>query len=171
MPNALLHAVVLINDVATHIISVCVHFCFSKTNLQLSYLHNEHCLATSLGWKSCIQHPPLVYVVATSSCIVCIYSVYYLFSIYSVANLFSIILLRGESFLCHVFPMESVENLRPFWRTTQNLLILALLCGLYTINKLLKCIWVLRNISKDKNIIIMRVRMLQKYVESAMNLQ
>ena len=39
--------------------------------------------------------------------------------------------LRGESFLCHVFSVKSVQNLRTFWRTTQNLLILALLCSLY----------------------------------------
>ena len=42
------------------------------------------------------------------------------------------ILLRGESFLCHVFPVKSVQNLRTFWRTTQTLLILALLCSLYS---------------------------------------
>ena len=41
-------------------------------------------------------------------------------------------LLRGESSLCHVFSVKSVQNLRTFWRTTQNLLILALLCGLYS---------------------------------------
>ena len=41
-------------------------------------------------------------------------------------------LLRGESFLCHVFSVKSVQNLRNFWRTTQNLLILALLCSLYS---------------------------------------
>ena len=40
--------------------------------------------------------------------------------------------LRGESFLCHVFSVKSVQNLRTFWRTTQNLLILALLCSLYS---------------------------------------
>ena len=40
--------------------------------------------------------------------------------------------LRGESFLCHVFSVESVQNLRTFWRTTQNRLILALLCSLYS---------------------------------------
>ena len=89
---------------------------------------------------------------------------------------------RGKSFLCHVFLVKSVQNLRTFWRTTQNLLILALLCGLEdwattscgyrrsilsyyynTINKrLVKCIWELRNISKDKKIIIMKIGMLQK---------
>ena len=42
-------------------------------------------------------------------------------------------LLRGESFLCHVFLVKlSVQNLITFWRTTQNLLILALLCSLYS---------------------------------------
>ena len=70
-------------------------------------------------------------------------------------------LLRGESFLCHVFSVKSVQNLRTFWHTTQNLLILALLCSLYS-KKLLKCIWELGNISKDKKIIIMKVGMLQK---------
>ena len=40
--------------------------------------------------------------------------------------------LRGKSFLCHVFSVRSVQNLRTFWRTTQNLLILALLCSLYS---------------------------------------
>ena len=40
--------------------------------------------------------------------------------------------LRGESFLCHVFSVKSVQNLRMFWRTTQNLLILASLCSLYS---------------------------------------
>ena len=40
--------------------------------------------------------------------------------------------LRGESFLCHVFSVKSVQNLRTFWRKTQNLLILALLCSLYS---------------------------------------
>ena len=40
--------------------------------------------------------------------------------------------LRGESFLCRVFSVKSVQNLRTFWRTTQNLLILALLCSLYS---------------------------------------
>ena len=39
---------------------------------------------------------------------------------------------EGESFLCHVFSMKSVQTLRTFWRTTQNLLILALLCSLYS---------------------------------------
>ena len=28
--------------------------------------------------------------------------------------------LRGESFLCHLFSVKSVQNLRKFWRTTQN---------------------------------------------------
>ena len=46
---------------------------------------------------------------------------------------------------------------RTFWHTTQNLLILAILWSLY---KLLKCILELRNISKDKKIIIMKVGML-----------
>ena len=32
---------------------------------------------------------------------------------------------------CHVFSVKIVQNLRTFWRTTQNLLILALLCSLY----------------------------------------
>ena len=40
-------------------------------------------------------------------------------------------LLRGESLLCHVFSVKSVQNHRTFWRTTQNRLILALLCSLY----------------------------------------
>ena len=39
---------------------------------------------------------------------------------------------RGESFLCHVFSVKSVQNLRTFWRTTQNLLMLILLCSLYS---------------------------------------
>ena len=41
-------------------------------------------------------------------------------------------LLRGESFLCHVFLVKSIQNIRTFWRTTQNLLSLALLCSLYS---------------------------------------
>ena len=44
----------------------------------------------------------------------------------------SLLRLRGKSFLCHVFSVKSVQNLRTFWRTTQNLLILALLCSLYS---------------------------------------
>ena len=35
-------------------------------------------------------------------------------------------------------------------------------CVAYTANKLSNCIWELRNISKDKKIIIMKVGMLQK---------
>ena len=31
-----------------------------------------------------------------------------------------------------IFSVKSVQNLRTFWRTTQNLLILALLCSLYS---------------------------------------
>ena len=40
--------------------------------------------------------------------------------------------LRGECFLCHVFSVKSVKKLRAFWRTTKNLLILALLGSLYS---------------------------------------
>ena len=65
--------------------------------------------------------------------------------------------LRGESFLRRVFSVKSVQNLRTFWRTTQNFLTLGLLCSLYS-----KQILELRNISKDKKIIIMKVGMLQK---------
>ena len=53
---------------------------------------------------------------------------------YTILNMIpsSNLVLRGESFLCHVFSVKSVQNLRTFWRTTQNLLILALLCNLYS---------------------------------------
>ena len=33
---------------------------------------------------------------------------------------------------CHIFSVKSIQNLRTFWHTTQNLLILALLCSLYS---------------------------------------
>jgi hypothetical protein len=34
--------------------------------------------------------------------------------------------LRGNFFQCHVFAMKSVQNLKSFWRSFQNYLVLAL---------------------------------------------
>ena len=58
-------------------------------------------------------------------------------------------LLRGESFLCHVFSVKIIQNLRTFWRQHY--------CVADAVNKVLKCIWELRSVSKDKKIIIMKV--------------
>jgi hypothetical protein len=45
------------------------------------------------------------------------------------------ILLRGNFFQCHVFAMKSVQNLKSFWRSSQNYFVLALFSSLFsTIN-------------------------------------
>jgi hypothetical protein len=38
--------------------------------------------------------------------------------------------LRGNFFQCHVFAMKSVQNLKSFWRSSQNYFVLALLSSL-----------------------------------------
>ena len=38
----------------------------------------------------------------------------------------------NKVFLCHIFSVKSAQNLRPFWRTTPILFILALLSSLYS---------------------------------------
>jgi hypothetical protein len=38
--------------------------------------------------------------------------------------------LRGNFFQCHVFAMKSVQNLKYFWRSSQNYFVLALFCSL-----------------------------------------
>jgi hypothetical protein len=42
----------------------------------------------------------------------------------------SIELLRGNFFQCHVFAMKSVQNLKSYWRSSQNYLVLALFSSL-----------------------------------------
>ena len=65
--------------------------------------------------------------------------------------------------MSRIFGEKRSKPQNVFWPcTTQNLLTLALYCVAYTVNKLLKCIWELRNISKDNKIIIMKTGMLQK---------
>ena len=39
-------------------------------------------------------------------------------------------LLRGNFFQCHVFAMKSVQNLKSFWRSSQNYFVLALFSSL-----------------------------------------
>jgi hypothetical protein len=38
--------------------------------------------------------------------------------------------LRGNFFQCHVFAMKSVQNLKYFWRSSQNYFVLALFSSL-----------------------------------------
>jgi hypothetical protein len=38
--------------------------------------------------------------------------------------------LRGNFFQCHVFAMKSVQNLKSFWRSSQNYFVLALFSSL-----------------------------------------
>jgi hypothetical protein len=38
--------------------------------------------------------------------------------------------LRGNFFQCHVFAMKSVQNLKSFWRSSQNYFVLALFFSL-----------------------------------------
>jgi hypothetical protein len=38
--------------------------------------------------------------------------------------------LRGNFFKCHVFTMKSVQNLKSFWRSSQNYFVLALFSSL-----------------------------------------
>ena len=40
--------------------------------------------------------------------------------------------LRGNFFQCHVFAMQSVQNLKYFWRSSQNYFVLALFSSLYS---------------------------------------
>jgi hypothetical protein len=40
------------------------------------------------------------------------------------------LLLRGNFFQCHVFAMKSVQNLKSFWRSSQNYFVLALFSSL-----------------------------------------
>jgi hypothetical protein len=40
------------------------------------------------------------------------------------------IILRGNFFQCHVFAMKSVQNLKSFWRSSQNYFVLALFSSL-----------------------------------------
>jgi hypothetical protein len=50
-------------------------------------------------------------------------------------NFLMYILLRGDFFQCHVFAMKSVQNLKSFWRSSQNYFVLALFSSLFsTIN-------------------------------------
>ena len=94
-----------------------------------------------------------------------LYGVYGVYGLHgygpSVTFTFTVIL-RGESFLCLVFSVKSVQNLRTFWRTTQNLLILALLCSLYSKQTFKVHLGVEKQYRKIKKIIIMKVGMLQK---------
>ena len=39
-------------------------------------------------------------------------------------------ILRGNFFQCHVFAMKSVQNLKSFWRSSQNYFVLALFSSL-----------------------------------------
>jgi hypothetical protein len=41
-------------------------------------------------------------------------------------------LVRGNFFQCHVFAMKSVQNLKSFWRSSQNYFVLALFSSLYS---------------------------------------
>jgi hypothetical protein len=38
--------------------------------------------------------------------------------------------LRGNFFQCHIFAMKSVQNLKSFWRSSQNYFVLALFSSL-----------------------------------------
>jgi hypothetical protein len=40
--------------------------------------------------------------------------------------------LRGNFFQCHVFAMKSVQNIKYFWRSSQNYFVLALFSSLYS---------------------------------------
>jgi hypothetical protein len=40
--------------------------------------------------------------------------------------------LRGNFFQCHVFAMKSVQNLKSFWRSSQNYFVFALFSSLYS---------------------------------------
>jgi hypothetical protein len=42
----------------------------------------------------------------------------------------NLLILRGNFFQCHVFAMKSVQNLKSFWRSSQNYFVLALLSSL-----------------------------------------
>jgi hypothetical protein len=42
------------------------------------------------------------------------------------------ILLRGNFFQCHVFAMKSVQNLKSFWRFSQNYFVFSLFSSLYS---------------------------------------
>ena len=64
--------------------------------------------------------------------------------------------------MSRIFSVKSVQNLRTFWRTTQNLLILALLCSLYSKQTFKVHLGDEKHI-EDTKIIIMKVGMLQKY--------
>jgi hypothetical protein len=45
-------------------------------------------------------------------------------------ELVAINFLRGNFFQCHVFAMKSVQNLKSFWRSSQNYFVLALFSSL-----------------------------------------
>jgi hypothetical protein len=47
-------------------------------------------------------------------------------------SIFVVQLLRGDFFQCHVFSMKSVQNLKSFWRSSQNYFVLALFFSLYS---------------------------------------
>jgi hypothetical protein len=40
-------------------------------------------------------------------------------------------LFRGNFILCRVFAMKGVQNLKSFWRSSQNYFVLALFCSLH----------------------------------------
>ena len=42
------------------------------------------------------------------------------------------IYLRGNFFQCHIFAMKSVQNLKSFWRSSQNYFVLALFSRIYS---------------------------------------
>ena len=69
-----------------------------------------------------------------------------------VRQTFLLLFLRGKLFLCHVFSVKSVQNLRTFWRATQNLLILALLCSLYSKQTIKVHLGVEKHIERQKKL-------------------
>jgi hypothetical protein len=46
------------------------------------------------------------------------------------SNWRNVLSLRGKFFQCHVFAMKSVQNLKYFWRSSQNYFVLALFSSL-----------------------------------------
>jgi hypothetical protein len=48
--------------------------------------------------------------------------------------------------MSRIFTMKSVQNLKSFWRSSQNHFVFALFSSLYTVSYLFKCICRLRNI-------------------------
>ena len=41
---------------------------------------------------------------------------------------------RGNFFQCRIFAMKSVQNLKSFWRSSQNYFVLALFCYINIVN-------------------------------------